>query len=157
LTIHVYRNLLDNGEHIAIVKGTIKPNSDTLVRVHQVDLTADLLGWSQAHHNYVPRALNAISRHQGPAVAVFVQDPNPTSISQRIEGGRREYHQSHSTRDYGIGAQILLDLGVGQMTLLTSSQSKLAALEGFGLTVTGRLALRDVPSTSALGDLSQFG
>jgi 3,4-dihydroxy 2-butanone 4-phosphate synthase / GTP cyclohydrolase II len=157
LTIHIYRNQLDQGEHIAIVKGAIKPNSDTLVRVHQVDITADLLGWSQAHHNYVPRALRQISQHQGPAVAVFVRDPSPDSISKRIKGGRQEYHETYATRDYGIGAQILLDLGVSRMTLLTSSQSKLAALEGFGLTVTGRLALRDVPSMAAFGDLSNYG
>lgn len=150
LTIHVYKNKIDDGEHVAIVKGAIKPEVDTLVRVHQVDLTADLLGWASAHRNYVARALDAISRHQGPAVAVFVRDPSPTSISRRIEGGRREYHETNATRDYGIGAQILLDLGVGRMTLLTSSQAKLAALEGFGLTVTGRLALREDKPVSPL-------
>jgi len=143
LTIHVYRDLVDGGEHVAIVKGRIERDLDTLVRVHQVDLTADLLGWTAAHHNYVPRALKEISHHQGPAAAVFVRDPSPTSISRRIGGGRRLYHETNASRDYGIGAQILLDLGVGQMTLLTSSKAKLAALEGFGLTVTGRLELRE--------------
>ena len=149
LTIHVYRDLVDGGEHVAIVKGHVQPDSNTLVRVHQVDLTADLLGWTAAHHNYVPRALKEISQHHGPAAAVFVHDPSPTSISGRIGGGRRLYHETHASRDYGIGAQILLDLGVAQMTLLTSSKAKLAALEGFGLTVAGRLELREenaVPS-----------
>lgn len=143
LTIYVYRNLLDDGEHVAIAKGTVKPDADTLVRVHQVDLTTDLLGWSAAQSDYVARALTAIADHDGPAVAVFVRDPSPTSISRRIKGGRSEYHHQHATRDYGIGAQILLDLGVGRMTLLTSSRAKLTALEGFGLTVTGRVALRE--------------
>jgi 3,4-dihydroxy 2-butanone 4-phosphate synthase/GTP cyclohydrolase II len=143
LTIHVYRNVLDDGEHVAIAKGVVKPDVDTLVRVHQVDLTTDLLGWSAAQSDYVARALSAIGRHDGAAIAVFVRDPSPTSISRRIKGGRSEYHHQHATRDYGIGAQILLDLGVGKMTLLTSSQAKLTALEGFGLTVTGRVALRE--------------
>lgn len=150
LTIHVYRNLVDGGEHIAIVKGIVRPDEETLVRVHQVDLTADMLGWTDAHRDYVPLALRAMSNSHGPAVAVFVRDPDPVSISRRISGGRKTYHDTNATRDYGIGAQILLDLGVGKMTLLTSSKSKLAALEGFGLEVTGRLAFREVASVRSL-------
>ncbi|MCI4592125.1 3,4-dihydroxy-2-butanone-4-phosphate synthase [Sphingobium sp. BYY-5] len=143
LTIHVYRNLVDGGEHVALIKGEIRPDRDTLVRVHQVDIATDMLGWSQAHPDYVPQALKAIAAHEGQAVAVFVRDPSPDSISKRIEGGRKTYHDTNATRDYGIGAQILLDLGVRQMTLLTSSKAKLAALEGFGLTVINRLPMRD--------------
>jgi 3,4-dihydroxy 2-butanone 4-phosphate synthase/GTP cyclohydrolase II len=143
LTIHAYRNLVDGGEHIALVKGDVSPERNTLVRVHVVDLSADMLGWSAAHPEYVPLALQAIAAHDGPAVAVFVRDPSPDSISKRIKGGRKTYHDTNGTRDYGIGAQILLDLGVGQMTLLTSSKAKLAALEGFGLTVVNRQPLRD--------------
>ena len=143
LTIHVYRNEVDGGEHVALVKGEIDPTKDTLVRVHQVDISADLLGWSNAHRDYVPRALSALAAHPGQGVAVFVQDPSEDSISKRIAGGRKIYHDTHATRDYGIGAQILLDLGVRRMVLLTSSTGKLAALEGFGLTVVGRVPLRD--------------
>ena len=143
LTVHVYRNEVDGGEHVALVKGEIDPSKDTLVRVHQVDLTADLLGWSTAHRDYVPRALAAIAAHPGQAVAVFVRDPSPDSISKRIAGGRKSYHDTNATRDYGIGAQILLDLGVRRMVLLTSSTAKLAALEGFGLTVVERVPMRD--------------
>jgi 3,4-dihydroxy 2-butanone 4-phosphate synthase/GTP cyclohydrolase II len=143
LTIHVYRNEVDGGEHVVLVKGEIDPEKDTLVRVHQVDLTADLLGLSTAHRDYVPRALSTIAAHSGQAVAVFVRDPSLDSISKRIAGGRKTYHDTNATRDYGIGAQILLDLGVRRMTLLTSSTAKLAALEGFGLTVVGRVPLRD--------------
>jgi 3,4-dihydroxy 2-butanone 4-phosphate synthase/GTP cyclohydrolase II len=143
LTVHVYRNEVDGGEHVALVKGEIDPTKDTLVRVHQVDLTADLLGWSTAHRDYVPRALSMIAAHPGQAVAVFVRDPSPDSISKRIAGGRKTYHDTNATRDYGIGAQILLDLGVRRMILLTSSTAKLAALEGFGLTVVDRIPLRD--------------
>ena len=149
LTIHVYRNLVDGGEHVALVKGDIRPERDTLVRVHQVDMATDMLGWSQAHPDYVPQALKAIATHEGQAVAVFVRDPTPDSISKRIMGGRKTYHDTNATRDYGIGAQILLDLGVRQMTLLTSSKAKLAALEGFGLTVIDRLPMRDPAANPA--------
>ncbi|WP_323039980.1 3,4-dihydroxy-2-butanone-4-phosphate synthase [Gemmobacter sp.] len=141
--IHVFRNTVDGGEHLALVKGPIRPDAETLVRVHQVDLTADLLGWTAARQGYVPRALATLAAHDGPAVGVFVQDPDPASLSRRIAGGRQDYSRTMSDRDYGVGAQILRHLGVRQMALLTSSQAKLAALEGFGLTITRRLPIPD--------------
>jgi 3,4-dihydroxy 2-butanone 4-phosphate synthase / GTP cyclohydrolase II len=142
-SIRVYRDLLDRGEHVALVRGTIDADTDTLVRVHQFDLTADLLGFRNAHPDYVSAALRQLSAHEGPVAAVFVQDPDPHSISRRVAGGRRDYANRASERDYGIGAQILKDLGVGKMTLLTSSTAKMVALEGFGLQVTGRIPIRE--------------
>ena len=139
--IIVYRNRIDGGEHVALRRGHIRPGVDTLIRVHQDDMTADLLGWTAAHRDYVPSALRTIAQYDGPGVAVFVRDPSPTSISQRIQGGRQAYAAQHGYRDYGIGAQILLDLGVENMILLTSSTGKLAALEGFGLKVKERRPL----------------
>lgn len=87
----------------------------------------------------LPRSLHIPAR----AVAVFVRDPSLHSISKRISGGPLNYYETHATRDYGIGAQILLDLGVRRMSLLTSSTAKLAALEGCGLSVVDRVPLRD--------------
>jgi 3,4-dihydroxy 2-butanone 4-phosphate synthase/GTP cyclohydrolase II len=141
--IKVYRDLVDQGEHVALVRGSVKAGSNTLVRVHQFDLTADLLGYRNAHPDYVPAALRHLAAHDGPAVAVFVQDPDRDSISRRVTGGRSDYAHRASERDYGIGAQILKDIGVGEMTLLTSSTRKMAALEGFGLTLTGRIPIRE--------------
>lgn len=137
-TIHVYRDKIGGGEHIALVRGEVRPENSTLVRVHQFDLTADVLGYRNAHPDYVPATLRQLSAHDGPVAAIFVQDPDPQSISRRVSGGRRAYAERASERDYGIGAQILQDIGVGKMTLLTSSNRKLAALEGFGLEVVDR-------------------
>ncbi len=78
--IVVYRNLLDGAEHVALVRGAVNDRTPTLVRVHQLDLTADILGWREAHRDYVPIALRALAAHDGPAVAVFVRDPHPASI-----------------------------------------------------------------------------
>jgi len=142
--IAVYRSRVDQSEHVALVRGVIRPGIETLVRVHQLDLTADLLGWRAAKRDYVGRALRALAQNDGPGVAVFVQDPDPASISRRVAGMRREYSDTHGLRDYGIGAQILQDLGVHNMRLLTSSSGKLAALEGFGLCVTGRVSIPDI-------------
>ena len=136
--IHVYRDLIDRAEHVALVRGHIRPEGETLVRVHQVDLTADMLGYKHAHRDYVSRMLERLASHDGPSVAVFVRDPDPESISRRVQGGRQDYSNRYGSRDYGIGAQILRDLGVTRMNLLTSSSGKMAALEGFGLEVTGR-------------------
>ncbi|WP_454919126.1 3,4-dihydroxy-2-butanone-4-phosphate synthase [Xanthobacter sediminis] len=148
--IHVYRSLVDQSEHVALVRGTIGPDTETLVRVHQLDLTADLLGWTASQQDYVSQALRVLAAHPGPAAAVFVQDPDPASISRRVEGRRREYRDQHAYRDYGVGAQILKDLGVRDMRLLTSSSAKLAALEGFGLTVTGRMPIPAVDLAPAM-------
>jgi 3,4-dihydroxy 2-butanone 4-phosphate synthase/GTP cyclohydrolase II len=139
--IVVYRNRIDGGEHVALVRGAVDDKVPTLVRVHQLDLTADILGWRAAHRDYVPVALRALAAHDGPAVAVFVRDPNPSSISERVKGNRKAYADTHGHRDYGIGAQILRDLGVREMILLTSSAAKLSAIEGFGLSVIDRAAL----------------
>lgn len=138
VTLHVYRDAIDGGEHIAMVRGDLRGVEPTLVRVHQVDLTTDLLGWTAARKDYVPNALRAIAEHDGPAVAIFLHDPSPTSIADRINGGRQDYMTANATRDYGLGAQILLDLGVRDMILLTSSSQKLAAIEGFGLRILER-------------------
>jgi 3,4-dihydroxy 2-butanone 4-phosphate synthase/GTP cyclohydrolase II len=140
-TIHVYRDLVDNCEHVALVRGHIRPSVDTLVRVHQFDLTADLLGYRNAHPDYVASALRQMAGHDGPAVAVFIQDSDRASISRRVLGGRGEYARLSSDRDYGIGAQILKDLGVERMVLLTSSSRKMTALEGFGLEIVDRRAI----------------
>lgn len=140
-TIHIYRDMVDNGEHVALVKGRVEPGLATLVRVHQVDVTADLLGLRSAHHDYVPKALRLLAAHDGPAVGVFLHDPDPQSLSHRIKGGRRDYADRQSQRDYGIGAQILRDLGIERMILLTSSSRKMAALEGFGLEIVDRQSI----------------
>jgi 3,4-dihydroxy 2-butanone 4-phosphate synthase / GTP cyclohydrolase II len=141
--IVVYRNRIDGGEHVALVRGTPRKEAPTLVRVHQFDLTADVLGWRAAHRDYVPAALRELASYDGPAMAVFVSDPNPSSISERVKGNRKAYADNHGYRDYGIGAQILRDQGVGEMILLTSSAGKLAALEGFGLKVVAKRPLAE--------------
>lgn len=148
-TIVVYRNVLDGGEHVALVRGNPNASTPTLVRVHQLDLTADILGWRAAHRDYVPTALRMLAAHDGPAVAVFVRDPSPTSISERVKGNRKAYADTHGYRDYGIGAQILRDLGVREMMLLSSSAGKLAALEGFGLSVAQKIPLVESPAESS--------
>jgi 3,4-dihydroxy 2-butanone 4-phosphate synthase / GTP cyclohydrolase II len=136
----VYRNTIDRTEHIALVKGKVDPDRPTLVRMHQVDITADILGRADARLGYAADALEAIAEDPEGGVAVFIRDLNPTSISERFGGDLLDPHQ-HGLRDYGVGAQILLDLGVREMVLLTASDLKPAGIEGYGLKIVGRRAV----------------
>ncbi len=133
----IYRNSLDQTEHAVLTKGRIEPDKPTLVRMHRVDLAADMLGAVEARRDYVPRALKALSAYEGAGVAVFIRDSNPHWLSERY-GQQKTDHTENVLRDYGIGAQILLDLGVRDMTLLTSSQTVLPGSGGYGLRIVGR-------------------
>ena len=83
----IYRNTIDGTEHVALVKGKIEPDKPTLVRMHRVDMAADMLGHVEARRDYVPGAAAARSaRHDGAGVAVFLRDPNPAWLSERYGG-----------------------------------------------------------------------
>jgi 3,4-dihydroxy 2-butanone 4-phosphate synthase/GTP cyclohydrolase II len=135
----IYRNSIDQTEHVVLTKGRIDPDKPTLVRMHRVDMAADMLGAVETRREYVPRALQAIADYDGAGVAVFIRDSNPHWLSERY--GQQADHTSNILRDYGIGAQILLDLGVRDMLLLTSSQTVLPGSGGYGLKIVGRAPL----------------
>jgi 3,4-dihydroxy 2-butanone 4-phosphate synthase/GTP cyclohydrolase II len=122
---------------VVLTKGKIDPEKPTLVRMHRVDFAADMLGHVEARRDYVPRALQAITDYDGAGVAVFIRDPNPAWLSERY--GQPEVSQTENVlRDYGVGAQILIDLGVRDMKLLTSSKTVLPGSAGYGLRILGR-------------------
>ena len=136
----IYRNSIDQTEHAVLTKGRIDPAKPTLVRMHRVDLAVDMLGADQARREYVPKALKVLADYDGAAVAVFIRDSNPHWLSERY-GQPQANHSENILRDYGIGAQILLDLGVRDMRLLTSSQTVLPGSAGYGLRIVGRVPL----------------
>jgi 3,4-dihydroxy 2-butanone 4-phosphate synthase/GTP cyclohydrolase II len=131
----IFRHTIDRTEHLALVKGRIDPDEPTLVRVHRVDIAHDMLGHVDARRDYVPRFLRTIAEHDGPGVAVFIRDPNPAWLSERYGGMESQAVQTNALRDYGVGAQILVDLGVREMILLTSAPTRLAAAAGYGLKI----------------------
>ena len=133
----VYRNKIDRTEHVALTKGKIDPDHPVLVRMHRVDFAADMLGHVEARHDYVPAAMKALAAHDGPGVAVFLRDPNPNWLSERYGGIQADENRNNALRDYGVGAQILLDLGVREMILLASRAVRPAALDGYGLKIVG--------------------
>jgi 3,4-dihydroxy 2-butanone 4-phosphate synthase / GTP cyclohydrolase II len=133
----IYRNVIDQTEHVVLTRGKIDPEKPTLVRMHRVDLATDMLGAVEKRRDYVPKALAAIGDFDGPGVAVFIRDSNPHWLSERY-GQPEADHTENVLRDYGIGAQILLDLGVRDMVLLTSSKTVLPGSGGYGLRIVGR-------------------
>jgi 3,4-dihydroxy 2-butanone 4-phosphate synthase/GTP cyclohydrolase II len=136
----IYRNILDRTEHVVLTRGKIDPDKPTLVRMHRVDFAADMLGHVEARQDYVPKALEAIAAYDGAGVAVFIRDSSPAWLSERY--GQPDLNQrGNILRDYGIGAQILLDLGVRDMIVLSSSSPVLAGAGGYGLKIVGRQAL----------------
>jgi 3,4-dihydroxy 2-butanone 4-phosphate synthase / GTP cyclohydrolase II len=136
----IYRNSIDQTEHVVLTKGRIEPDKPTLVRMHRVDLATDMLGAIEARREYVPKALRQLAAYDGASVAVFIRDSNPHWLSERY-GQPQADHTQNVLRDYGIGAQILLDLGVRDMLLLTSSQTVLPGSAGYGLKIVGRVPL----------------
>jgi 3,4-dihydroxy 2-butanone 4-phosphate synthase / GTP cyclohydrolase II len=136
----IYRNVLDGTEHVVLTKGKIAADKPTLVRMHRVDMAADMLGHVEARRDYVPKALQAIADYDGAGVAVFIRDSNPAWLSERY--GQPELNQTANVlRDYGVGAQILIDLGVRDMLLLTASKTVLPGSAGYGLQILGRVPL----------------
>jgi 3,4-dihydroxy 2-butanone 4-phosphate synthase/GTP cyclohydrolase II len=136
----IYRNSIDQTEHVVLTKGKVDPDKPTLVRMHRVDMALDMLGAMESRREYVPKALKALAEFDGAGVAVFIRDSNPHWLSERY-GQPQADHTENVLRDYGIGAQILLDLGVRDMLLLTSSQTVLPASTGYGLKIVGRVAI----------------
>ncbi|WP_374516131.1 3,4-dihydroxy-2-butanone-4-phosphate synthase [Brevundimonas sp.] len=133
----LYRNVIEGVEHVALVHGKIEPGKPTLVRMHQVDFAADLLGHVEARQAYIPKALQAISQHKGAGVTVFLRDPELRGLAERLAGGDKPTAIDRSIRNYGVGAQILKDLGVRDMIVLSSTRPNPAALEGYGLRIVG--------------------
>ena len=141
----IYRNLIDGAEHAALAKGRIGSKSPTLVRVHPIDLATDLFRHGGPRARLIPDALREIGEHDGPGVIVFLRDSRE-SWSQRYSRGLPPASPSLSLREYGIGAQILRDLGVKDLIMLSSSPVRMAALDGFGLRI---VECRPVASTEA--------
>jgi 3,4-dihydroxy 2-butanone 4-phosphate synthase/GTP cyclohydrolase II len=117
----IYRNVLDRTEHVALLHGKIDPTEPTLVWTHEVDMVADLLGHVAAPQDSIPRALNAIARHNGAGVAVFLRSSSPGGLSQTYGHPEQQQDNIVPCAD-AVGAQILLDLGVRNTVLLTTDE-----------------------------------
>ncbi|MGH6943815.1 MAG: 3,4-dihydroxy-2-butanone-4-phosphate synthase [Geminicoccaceae bacterium] len=134
--LQVYANVLTGVEHLALVKGDLETPGAVLVRVHALNVLEDVLGEdNDGRAGQLGAAMEAIDA-AGRGVLVLIREPAATSISDRLKArlGAAE-RATPPLRDYGIGAQILKDLGVGDMILLSNTERPIIGLEGYGLRV----------------------
>ena len=137
----VYKNTVEYAEHIALVKGDISTTDPVLVRVHAINDLGDVLGDSNSRSGGDLHSAMEIIGRKGRGVIVLIRDSNPRGLSNQIEERLGNDKASGSLRDYGVGAQILLDLGVRQMVLMSNVERAIVGLDGFGLRIVDRVPI----------------
>jgi len=159
-----YDSLLDGIEHIAMVRGELGDGEDVLVRVHSECLTGDVFGSLRCDCGPQLDAALAAVAAEGRGVVLYVRGHEGRGIglnhklqAYQLQDGGHDTVEANlalglpaDARDYGTGAQILVDLGVRSMRLLTNNPAKRIGLEGYGLTVTGKKALPIRPNPENL-------
>ena len=151
--IHVFENLLDGREHVALVKGVIDPTKVTLVRVHAECLMGDVFrSLRTLSGDYLESSLKLIDEEESGVLVYLRLEEDGQRLRRRVQG----YHQMDQgesateeikkvfrseDRDYGIGAQILRALGAGRIKLITNSHQKRVGLKGYGLEIVDEVAL----------------
>lgn len=123
-----YRNRIDGTDHFVLQKGAIVPGEPTLTRVHTLSLFDDMLGRPGPRRRTLQRAMAAVGKAGAGVIVLLIS---------RIELGPDGKPPEMDLRAYGIGAQILADLGVHDMVLLTNAHRNIVAIEGYGLNVVG--------------------
>ena len=128
-----YRSTVDGSVSVVLQKGRVLPDSPTLVRMHRISLFDDVLGRDGDRRDTLQRAMRVIGE-DGSGLIVCLMPGQPEQLRREVAGTPGD---GETLREYGIGAQILADLGVSEMTLLSNSHRNVVGLEGYGITVVG--------------------
>ncbi len=133
-TMYVYINKIEYAEHIVLVKGDISKITAPFVRMHSLNILNDVLGdVSDNKANELHQAMEMIAK-EGAGIIVLIRTPQKDILSQLV--ATKSKNEGKVIRDYGIGAQILIDLGVKKLKLLTNSEKSIIGLEGYGLEIS---------------------
>jgi 3,4-dihydroxy 2-butanone 4-phosphate synthase/GTP cyclohydrolase II len=139
-----YHNKAVGNRTVALIKGKLSPDKPALVRMHQLDLFRDTLGEDVAQTGLLQSAMRMIGE-EGNGMIVLINHAQPDTLSWTVEtrsrGSTAEATEMREFRDYGIGAQILAELGVHEMVLLTNNAHAPVALAGYGITIVGQRPL----------------
>ncbi|MEE8248297.1 MAG: 3,4-dihydroxy-2-butanone-4-phosphate synthase, partial [Alphaproteobacteria bacterium] len=136
----VYVNTVAYAEHVALVQGDVSTPEPVLVRMHALNVLDDVLGDSTSGRGGELQAAMRMIGQAGRGVVVLLREARPTGLSDQVSArlGKppaEEKGVSRNLRQYGVGAQILLDLGIRNMILLSNTKRTIIGLDGFGLTV----------------------
>jgi len=161
-----YDNTVDGREHVALVKGDLDPDADILVRMHSECLTGDVFGSQRCDcGEQLHAAMRQIDEEGRGAIVYLRQEGRGIGLHNKLkayelqEQGKDTVEANEALgfkpdlRDYGVGAQILLDLGLRKIRLLTNNPKKIVGLEGYGLEITGRVPLHITPGAFNAGYL----
>ena len=156
----VYNTHVDRSEHLALIKGNISPKEETLVRVHTKYVPGDVFGFELLNTGAVIQRAMEIIATEGKGVILYLQPMRkglrpamvtyPRFEGKQQKGMNRSFVYQADFKEYGIGAQILRDLGVRKMRLLTNNKKHLVGLRGYGLEITALEPIRDNPLREAV-------
>ena len=132
-TIRTYRDKVDGSIHLVLQKGAITPDQPTLVRMHGISILSDVLGAPGPRKRILQRSMDEIGK-VGAGLIVLLMPRDPAHLTNEVSGGTKG---EMDLRNYGIGAQILADLNVHEMVLLTNAHRNIVAIEGYGLNIVG--------------------
>ena len=158
--IHAYRFEMESLTHVAIVMGDPKPDEPTLVRVHSQCLTGDVFGSTRCDCGpQLQRAMDLIAQEGKGAILYLRQEGRGIGLVNKLRAYELQDRDSKDTveanlllgfkadvRDYGVGAQILYDLGIRRLRLMTNNMRKYVGLEGYGLEIVERVPVELQPN-----------